>query len=120
MSTIKPGKDVSGYISNGSLIREMTPMVMNISMATITVTGRFNENCGKFILFNASGGQGALLQNCPLHPRKTSHLHGNSSLRGSFYLFPLLPFSLPTDSLPTGHLRRGLFNNNTVDDGDED
>ena len=48
--TINPGNDVSGNISNGNLMMEMIPMVTNITITTITVTGRFNENSGKFIL----------------------------------------------------------------------
>jgi hypothetical protein len=43
---------------------EIIPIVININMATIIVTGLFNENSDKFIFF-ASGGQGGLFLKKP-------------------------------------------------------
>ena len=71
--TINPGKEVSGNISNGNLTMEIIPMVINISMTTMIVTGRFNENSGKFIVISfpiAFGDQGLFLKKPPLDPAK--------------------------------------------------
>ena len=47
--TVSPGNDKSGIISKGSFTMEMIPMVTKISITTITDTGFFIANWGRFV-----------------------------------------------------------------------